>query len=75
MGNGTLKGSTLGLRSDVEAARRERGIESVPSGRARATPPISPIFKNFFREIFNPAPSAVASPLFIGPSSSNFFMP
>jgi hypothetical protein len=52
MGNGSSKGSTLGLRSDAEAARRESGIESVPSGNASPAAPMSPIFKNLLREIF-----------------------
>ncbi len=51
MGNGVSKGSTLGLRTGAEAARRDKGIESVPSGNTSAAPPMSPIFKNLRREI------------------------
>src|SRR5215208_2575094 len=52
MGRGTTKGSTLGLLTAAEAAMRPAGRESVPSGRARPTPPMNPSFKNFLRVIF-----------------------
>jgi len=45
MGNDTLKGSTLGLRTEVEAARRASGIESVPSGNTSPAPAIASNFK------------------------------
>jgi hypothetical protein len=70
MGNGTSKGSTLGLRADAEAARRESGIESAPSGNASPAPAIAPSFKNLLREIFNVSPPSVGSMLFIGCRSS-----
>src|SRR5215207_3628915 len=59
MGNGALKGSTLGLRTDADAAKRDTGIESVPSGNASPAAPMSPIFKNLLREIFNLGPPLV----------------
>jgi hypothetical protein len=52
MSNGTVKGSTLGLRTEDEAARRDRGIERVPIGNASPAPAIAPSFKNLLREIF-----------------------
>src|SRR4028119_2275604 len=53
IGNGTAKGSTLGLRTAAEAGRRPTGTESAPSGNASPAPAIAPIFNKCLRVIFN----------------------
>jgi hypothetical protein len=52
MSNGTSKGCTLGLRTEDEAARRDMGIQRVPSGNVSPELAMSPVFKNLQGEIF-----------------------